>query len=261
MVVMLVWVVFLLLGMALLSWLFRGVSSVLHPLPRDFALSLSEQIYELLTSKEEALGCSHLLVMRPNTHERMALVGVVASLSRSVAECRAESVRMVVAAWGLEEVAVGYILHHRGRHRLEMLEWLLWLRPSEECVRRVVRRPFTTPQALLGQLLLVVYASPERVVESLARHPYTLSWEEVGRVVEVLKMHSPILPHYSFEGTISTNAKMLALRLAAVEGVGDAEVLAHCLAQESEMVLRNAAMNVLLELSLFPSVEQSDVGC
>ncbi len=261
MTVLFLWVVGLLLGMVLLSWFFRGASSMLHPLPRDFAHSLSEQLYELLISDGEALGCPHLLAMRPNTRERRALVGVVASLSRNVAECRVENVQRVVEAWGLEEVAVGYILRHRGRHRLEMLEWLLWLRPSEECVRRVVRRPFATPQALLGQLLLVVYASPERVMESLTRHTYNLSWEEVGRVVEVLKMHSPMLPCYSFDGYISTNAKMLALRLASVEGVGDAEVLARHFAQESDRVLRNSAMNVLLELSLFPLVEQSDVGC
>lgn len=259
-IVLIVGVVALVGAMALLSWLLRGASDTLNPLPRKFALSQTEGLYELLTA--EVFDDQHyLLALRPNRHERRALAMVVGSLVRNVAECRVERVRSVVVAWGLEEVVVERILHRRGRARLAMLELLLRLHPSEESVRRVVRRPFDNHQALLGQLLLVVYASPERVVESLERHPVTLSWEDMGRVVEVLKMHIGLLPDIAPSEPIVTNVKLLALRLAAAEGVGDAEQLARSYATASERVLRNSALSVLMELSLFPSLEQTEVGC
>ena len=259
-VVLLVGAVVIVGAMVLLAWLFGWASSSLNPLPRDFALSQTERLYELLAG-EEFDGAHYLLALRPNRYERRALAEVVGSLVRNVAECRAESVRRVVEAWGLEEVVVERILRRRGRARLAMLELLLLLHPSEESVRRVVRRPFDNHRALFGQLLLVVYASPERVVESLELHPEVLSWEEMGRVVEVLKMHSPLLPDFALGEPMSTNVKLFALRLAAIEGVGDAEVLARSYATDSERELRNSALGVLMELSLFPPLEQTEVGC
>ena len=229
-IVLLVGAVAFVVAMTALVWLLRLASDARNPLPRDFALSQTEGLYELLTAEV-------------------------------FAECRVESVRRVVEMWGLEEVVVERILHRRGRARLAMLDLLLMLHPSEESVRRVVRRPFDNHQALLGQLLLVVYASPERVVESLERHPVTLSWEEMGRVVEVLKIHYAVLPDIAPSEPIAPNVKLLALRLAAVEGVGDAEGLARSYATSSERVLRNSALGVLMELSLFPALEQTEVGC
>lgn len=259
-IVLLVGAVAFVVAMTALVWLLRLASDARNPLPRDFALSQTEGLYELFTA-EVFDDNHHLLSLRPNRHERRALAEVVGSLVRNVAECRVESVRRVVEMWGLEEVVVERILHRRGRARLAMLDLLLMLHPSEESVRRVVRRPFDNHQALLGQLLLVVYASPERVVESLERHPVTLSWEEMGRVVEVLKIHYAVLPDIAPSEPIAPNVKLLALRLAAVEGVGDAEGLARSYATSSERVLRNSALGVLMELSLFPALEQTEVGC
>lgn len=247
-------------GMVLLAWLLRGASSTLNPFPRNFALSQTEHLYKLLTS-ECAPSPHYLLAISPTRHERRALAEVVASISCNIVECRRENVRRVVEAWELEEVVEESVLRSRSRGRGEKLERLLHLHPSEECVRRVVRRPFDIRQGLFGQLLLVVYASPERVAESLASYPVTLSWEQMGRVVEVLKMRLPILPCYTFDGDIPPNVKMLALRLAANERVGNAAELAHCYAYESDTVLRNSALGVLMELSHFPPASGTKVGC
>lgn len=237
--------------------LLRRVSSALHPMPRDYALSLVEPLYELLCS-DTPPESHYLLSLTPNRLERVALAGVVASLSRSIVECRAEHIRQVAVAWRLEEALVWRITHSRGRRRLVALEHLRWLYPREEYVRKLAQRTFASPEAAFGQLLLVLYCVPERAQELVARHPYPLSWDDVGRVVEVLKMHYTRLPEPDSEAIYSSpNIDMLSLRLAAVEGVGDAAALARYLSTSEDKALRVAAMNILLEESLFPSEVQS----
>lgn len=240
--------------------LLRRVSSALHPMPRDYALSLVEPLYELLCSDTPPEG-HYLLSLTPNRLERVALAGVVASLSRSIVECRAEHIRQVAVSWRLEEALVWRITHSRGRRRLVALEHLRWLYPREEYVRKLVQRTFASPEAAFGQLLLVLYCVPARARELVARHPYPLSWEEAGQVVEVLKMHYTRLPEPDSEAIYSSpNVDMLSLRLAAVEGVGDAAALARHLSTSDNKLLRRAAMNVLMEESLFPSEEQTGIG-
>lgn len=237
----------------------RMVSSVLHPLPRHYALWLVEPIYDLLTAREE--NPNHFLFsLSPNKRERLALARVVALLSRSVVECNPSAVRRLSEVWGLEEILVCRAKSSVGRKHCEALELLLNLHPSEESIRRVTCRIASHPSTALQQLLLVIYALPERVVELVARHPFALSWDDAGRIVEVLKMHSPTLTPLSVEGVESESVNMLLLRLASTEGVGSVCDLAQRFAQSNEGGLRTAAMNVLLEESLFTSLEQSDVG-
>lgn len=244
----------------IVTLLLRRVSSALHPMPRDYALSLTEPLYELLCG-DTPCKSNYLLSLTPNRLERVALAGVVASLSRSIVECRAERIREVAVAWRLEEALLWRIAHSWGRRRLVALEHLRWLHPREEYVRKVVHRTFASPEAAFGQLLLVLYCVPQRVLELVARHPYSLSWDEAGQVVEVLKMHYIRLPEPDSEAiSTSPNVDMLLLRLAAVEGVGDAAALARPLSTSENKLLRVAAMNVLLEESLFPSEEQTSIG-
>lgn len=247
----------LMVGVSLL--VLRRVSSALHPLPRHYALGLVEPIYELLAATE--LNEKHfLLSLSPTRRERVALAWVVASLSHKVVECNPLLVRRLSQVWQLEEALVWRIARSTGRRRTEALGWLLWLYPSAESVRRVTRATFRTPSAALAQLLLVLYLSPERVVELLSRHPFALSWEEIGDVVEVLKMYSPTLAPLDIPEGISPNVDVLLLRMAAVEGVGDASELARRFAQSDSVILRHAAMNVLLEESLFAAVGQTEMG-
>ncbi len=247
----------LVVGVSLL--VLRRVSSALHPLPRHYALGLVETIYDFLTATEPNEN-HFLLSLSPTLRERVALAWVVASLSREVVECNPLLVRHLSQVWRLEEALVWRIARSAGRRRTEALGWLLWLYPSAESVRRVARATFQTPSAALAQLLLVLYLSPERVVELLSRHPFALSWKEVGDVVEVLKMYSPTLSPLDAPEGISPNVDVLLLRMAAVEGVGDASELARRYAQSDSVILRHAAMNVLLEESLFPAVGQTETG-
>lgn len=245
---------------AVVGLLLRRVSSALHPMPRAYALSLVEPLYQLLCGDTPPDG-HYLLSLTPNRLERVALAEVVASLSRSVVECKAEHIRCVAVAWGLEEALVWRIDHSWGHRRVVALEHLRWLHPSEECVRRVVRRTYTSPSAAFGQLLLVLYCVPERVWELVARHPYPLSWEEAGQVVEVLKMHYRSLVEPNRESFSSPRVDMLLLRLAAEEGVGDAVALARQLSTSEDRALRESALNILLEESLFPAMTQSEMEC
>lgn len=240
--------------------LWSRASSALHPLPRDYALSLVEPLYDFLCGDSTADN-HYLLSLAPNGLERVALARVVASLSQSIVECNPRQVRRLSKAWGLEEVLVWRITHFSGRKRLEALEVLLWLHPREEYVRKVVRHTFASPSAAFGQLLLVLYCVPERALELVARHHLALSWEDVGRVVEVLKMHFAQLPEPEGEGLYGANVDMLLLRLAAVEGVGDAVALARRLTASKDRALRDAALNILLEESLFPAMTQSEMEC
>lgn len=241
--------------------LLQRASSLLNPLPRDYALSLVEPIYDFLTEEPTSSdGGGFLLRLAPNCRERVALARVVVSLAGAIVECRPERVRALSEAWRLEQVMVWRILHLRGRRRLEALDVLLRLYPHSGSIRRVVCRTFGTPSAALGQLLLVVYASPRRVAECVARHPYTLLWDDVGRIVELLKRGSTRLALPEVQEVGSANVEMLLLYLASVEGVGSAYDLARRYADSTHIPLRRAAMNILLEESLFPSAQQSDFG-
>ncbi len=245
---------------AVVALLLRRVSSALHPMPRDYALSLVEPLYQLLCGDTLPDG-HYLLTITPNRLERVALAGVVASLSRDVVECKAEHIRRVAVAWRLEEALVWRIDHSWGHRRVVALEHLRWLYPREEYVRRAVRCTYASPSAAFGQLLLVLYCIPERVWGLVARHPYALSWEEAGQIVEVLKMHYPSLAEPNTKEVNSPNVDMLLLRLAAVEGVGDAVALARQYATSEDKNLREVALNVLWECSLFPTMTQSEMEC
>lgn len=247
----------LLLVLVLSSLILGRASSALHPLPRDYALWLAGAISDLLTAP--SLDESHfLLSLTPNRAERVALTRVVCSVARNIVECEPRSVSHLSQCWRLEEAMVWRILHHSGRSRREALEQLLWLHPCKESVRAVTVRTFPSPADSLLQLLLVVYVHPERTEELVARHRHSLSWEDVGRIVEVLRMHS--LPLSELHAEESENVALLRLRMAVVEGVGDACALAKLFSCSSARVVREAALNSLLEISLFPTAEQTALG-
>ena len=73
-------------------------------------------------------------------------------------------------------------------------------------------------------------------------------------------MHSLCCRSLATEGVESPNVDMLLLRLAAEEGVGSVAALAKRCATSDERELRTAAMNLLLEESRFPSLQQSEAG-
>lgn len=229
-------------------------------LPHNYALSLVEPLYEFLCNDTSPDG-HYLLTLHPGIHERVALAEVVASLSRNIVECYPQRVRLLSRVWQLEEALVWHITHCSGHRRSESMEWMLWLHPSVDGVYKVAKCKFSTPTASLQQLLLVLYVLPDRVMELIARHPYTLSWDDVGHVVEVLKMHSVSLSLPNTKVAESPNVEMLLLRLAAVEGVGDAVALARRLSASKDRALRDAALNILLEESLFPAMTQSEMEC
>ena len=235
----------------------RRCSTPLFPTARGYALSLSVAICEFLCGTRND-AC--LLLLAPTRRERVALAEVVATISRSVAECRHERVRMLSRAWDLEEVLIHRALHRRGGVSLRALYDLLALHPSEECVGRVSRKFYPSAAHSLAQLLLVVYSSPSRVVALLARHPYPLSWNDVGDIVGVLKMHTPILSSVERCGAEGANVDMLALYLAAVEGVGDVVDVARECSSSADRGVRTAALNILFGEELFPSPPPREIG-
>ncbi len=238
----------------------RGAKGRLLPSAKGYAGSLTVAIYEYLCL-EEAPEAEVLLSQIPTMRERVALAEVVATLSRGIVECYPERIRTLSEAWGLEEALTHRALHRRGRVGLRALHDLLALRPSEECVGRIARKYYPSPSHSFAQLLLVAYSSPRRVASLLARHPHTLSWQEVGEVVGVLKMHSPVL--CSVERNIEDegiNVDMFVLYLAAVEGIGDPSEVARGLSGSPNQALRTAAFNVLFGEQLFGATPQGDIG-
>ena len=235
----------------------RHRSTTLFHTARSYALSLSVTIYDYLCDGREG---SALLRLTLTVCERVALAEVVATISRDIAECCPERVRALSRAWHLEEVLTHRALCCRGRVSLRALRDLLALHPSEGCVERVSRKHYPSAAHSLAQLLLVIYASPSRVVTLLARHPHDLSWDDMGAIVAVLKMHTPLLSPVEREGGEGVNVDMLELYLAAVEGVGEAAEVARGCAESADMGLRTAALNVLFGEELFPSSVQSDIG-
>lgn len=232
--------------------------SVPHlPTARGYALSLSVSICDFLCGTQ---GDHSLLLLVPTRRERVALAEVVATISRSIAECRPERVRMLSRAWDLEEVLISRALCRRGGVSLRALYDLLAIHPSKECVGCVGRKYYPSAIHSLAQLLLVVYASPSRVVTLLARHPHTLSWQEMGEVVGVLKMHTPILSPVERSGAEGPNVDMLVLYLAAVEGVGEAVDVARECSVSADRGVRTAALNVLFGEELFPLPPPSEIG-
>ena len=235
----------------------RRASSPLFPTARRYALSLTVAIYDYLCGGQAE---SPLLTLTPTMRERVALAEVVASLSRGIVECDPERVRTLSRAWGLEEVLTDRALHRKGRVGLRALNDLVALHPSEECVGQIARKYYPSSTHSLAQLRLVVYSSPALIVPLLARHPHTLSWHDVGSLVEVLKMHSPTLEGITREGDEGVNVDMLWLYLAAVEGVGEPVRVARECSESADVGLRTAALNVLFGEQLFPTPPQGDIG-
>lgn len=235
----------------------RRASSPLFPSAKRYALSLTVAIYDYLCGEREE---SQLLSLTPTLRERVALAEVVASLSRGIVECYPERVRTLSRAWGLEEVLTDRALHRRGRTSLCALNDLLALHPSERCVGQIARKFYHSPAHSLAQLRIVIYASPTRIVPLLARHPHPLSWQDMGTLVGVLKMHSPTLEELSREGGEGVNVDMLWLYLAAVEGVGEPVAVARVCSESADRGLRTAAFNVIFGEQLFPTPPQDDIG-
>lgn len=223
--------------------------------------SLTILIYRFLTGAEEGEAGALLLLYAPRGYERRRLAGEVAAIVRCVAECRAERVRMLSRAWGLERLLTRRILHRRGAVRREAFEQLLLLHPSAECVEQIARHHFTSSESALSQLLLVIHASPTLVESLLARHPYTLTWEEVGRVVGLLKRRQHILAPPTVEGAVACgNVALYMLYLSVEEGVGKVGELAPLFATAHDDRLRTHALNALFREAMFAPRSENGVG-
>ena len=221
---------------------------------------LTVTIHRFLTD-EECEGGASLLFYAPRGGERRALARVVATLVRCVAECRPERVRLLSRAWDLEMMLSRRILHTRGSVRSEAFELLLLLYPSKECVEPIARHHFTTPSHALAQLLLVIATSPICVEQLLARHPYGLSWEEVGLVVGTLKRVAHTLtPPTEESATACGNVALYMLYLASEEGVGKVGELAPLFASSPEARLRTRALGALFREAMFSPRRENSVG-
>ena len=125
----------------------------------------------------------------------------------------------------------------------------------------MARSHYTSPEHTLAQLLLAIYAYPAQVEPLIARHPHNLAWEDMERIVGVLKMHSPILQNPSREVEYACrNTALFHLYMAAVEGVGNAHEVAERLTQCHHRELRTLALNVLLHEAMYPTLPTSEIG-
>ncbi len=214
--------------------------------------SESLQIFDFLASGEE-VGSDHpLLRLRPRGRARRRVAEVLATLSHNFVECRPERVRMLSCAWGVESGLLRRMERGSSRVAVAAMEQLLRLHPSQRATLEVEKMEFRTPSTRLLQLLLNTYAKPSQVTFWLKHHPHKLSWGEVGRVVEVLKMRSPILEPPKCESSPTHNTELLLLYMAQVEGVGDVEEVAQRLSQGPDEELRVVATNTLWSTLLFP---------
>lgn len=248
------------LALLLIGRRVRHASTPLQPSARRYALSLSVAIYGFLTDESNDRH-KFLLSLTSTGRECVALAEVVALLSHSIVECRSERIVALSRAWHLEEFLTRRILTSRGDTRLRALHTLLALHPSQECVAQIARRHYPAPDHSFAQLLLCLYATPSRTTTLLARHPHTLTWQDMAKIVEVLKMHSPILaPLERNEYDDGANVDMLALYLSAVEGVGSPTEIASTLSTSTNGELRTAAFNVLFGEELFPTPPESNIG-
>lgn len=246
------------LGVATILWWVRSASSLLYPRAKAYALSLTIDIYTFLCSDKQS---SFLLSLKPSPRECVALAEVVAEIARCVVECRPSKVEALTRAWGLEEVLTAHISHKRGTKRSKALNTLLHLRPSQECVGVIAKLHYNSPAHSLAQLLLAIYAYPTQVEPLLARHPYNLAWEDMERIIGVLKMHSPILtPPSEGDEFVGYNHSLFRLYMVAVEGVGDTREVANRLTTSPHRELRTIAFNVLLHEAMYPTLQTNEIG-
>lgn len=197
-----------------------------------------------------------LLRHRPTDQERHNLTGIIVELRQTLQECRAERAGELARAWGLDGWLEQRIATTIGRRREEALEWLLYLHPTATCAEHVWSVRLPTRTSIFRQMLIAIYAKPSQVAFYLKLFPYTLTWAEVERVVEVLHMRFPILSPPKVEGVAGCNVEMLLLYLAHVEGVGDPLIEAERLTSNPNRKLRTAAFNVLLGEALFPRLRE-----
>lgn len=252
-------IVSLILGALVIHWWMRPASSTLHPRARAYALSLTIDIYHFLCNEREQSG--FLLALKPSPREQVALAEVVAEVARCVAEAQPHRVKELSQAWGLEEALTQRITHKCGAKRTKALHTLLLLHPSQVCVENLARHHYNAPDHALAQLLLVLYTRPSQVEMLLARHSHELAWEEVQRIVEVLKMHSPILPQPTeWEEGGCYNLALFHLYLVAIEGVGDARQVAERLTTSTHKTIRTIAFNVLLREAMYPTLKTNEIG-
>lgn len=214
---------------------------------------MSPQIFAFLAGDKEFEGCG-LADFVPRRGERRELARVIGTLAHSFADCRAERVRLLSTTWGVEEWLLGRVASPFGWVQRGAMEMLLRLSPSQRALTVVERCRFRHPMAALLRLQFLVYAKPSQVVLLVKHHPFELSWKEVGRVVETLKLRTPILEPQRVDGAPNHNTDILMLYMAQVEGVGDAQGIAHGLATTADTPLRRAATDTLWSAHRFPRI-------
>lgn len=220
---------------------------------RQRLLEKSFEIYRFLSDRE-AFESSSLVRLSPSAWERRELSKLLAILVRNFADCEPERVRVLSLAWGIEPWLLGRLGSPFVGVQCRALEQLLLLSPSLKALTRVQRCRFRHPSPRFLQLLLLVYEKPSQVVVLVKHHPHNLSWAEVGRVVEVLKMRCTVLDEPHREGMATHNTELLLLYMAQVEGVGDVAKIAQELSESHDAPLRQAATNTLLSLHRYPHI-------
>lgn len=224
-----------------------------HPRHRGPIGPLEIYAYLSLEARQEA---HPLLRHHPTDQERKYLVGIIVELRRTLLECSAERAGELARAWGLDVWLEQRVATTIGGRREEALGWILYLHPTASFAEHIWRIRLQTRNSILLQTLIAIYAKPSQVAFYLKSLPYTLSWGEVERVVEVLHMRFSILSPPKVEGTAGCNVEMLLLYLAHVEGVGDPLIEAERLTSNPNRRLRTAAFNVLLGEALFPRLRE-----
>jgi hypothetical protein len=212
-------------------------------------LAHTVEIYDYLTGSEGELRLG--AVAPRSSGQRWCAGRLIATLSHNFVECRAERVRALATLWGVEQMLLQTILRGHPRRATKALELLLRLHPSLPTVVQVEGRRFGSFGAAFARLLVLIYGSPSQVATLLKMHPHRLCWQEVGRVVEVLRMRHPILEPLRWEGVAGYNVELLELYMAQVEGVGDVREVAERLSEAPERTLRRAATNTLWSVRLF----------
>lgn len=220
---------------------------------RQRCLERSYEIYCFLSDRE-AFESSSLLCLSPSARERRELAKLLSVLAHNFADCEPERVRVLSLAWGIEPWLLGRLGSPFVGVQCRALEQLLLLSPSQKALTRVRGCRFHRPATRFLQLLLLVYEKPSQVVVLVKHHPHLLTWEEVGRVVEVLKMRCTVLDEPHREGMATHNTELLLLYMAQVEGVGDVAKIAQELSESHDTPLRQAATNTLLSLHRYPHI-------
>lgn len=240
------------IGVATAHWHSPRSGRTIHLAPSRFARNHILLIHHFLTSDTPIT--KHLLgVLTPPRRERKAVAKVVATLARTVAECRRERIGELSRHWQLDLYLLSTIRHTRGTRQREALFLLRHLAPTSAIAAELDLSAPHSPATAIELMLLHLAAEPTRLLHLLDSHPYPLGWGDMEQIVEVLHSHSPSLeaPPNPLSAE-SRNVSLYRLYIAFSEGIGSPYDLANEFADHPDKELRRAAYNILLEERSIP---------